>query len=779
MTYLRRIAATIVCAWQALVSAQALPPPPVSPEPVTTFEYDAQGNLTRMVQAPGIPGFELETRFGYDRLYRLTSLTDPLQGNTRFTHDGLNRVTQVTDPRALSTRYVRNGFGQVTQVISPDTGTTTLTWDAYGDLRTRTDSRGAVATYRHDAAHRLTSLVYRSDQAELSLGWAYSQSGPEFSFGGGRLTSSRFPAGSALYRYTGQGRPAATVQRIDPAAGANPGPLLHTVGFAYTPGGRLNALTYPSGGVLRIAYTGGLASALSWVDASGAVLPLIDAIRWEPFSPEPRSWNWQMEAGPLPHERWRDLSGRVIRHRLGALWRDITYDPADRVAGYTHWQPDGTPVPALDQQFAYDANGRLARVALATTTWVLEHDASGNRRAVSIDGDVRPYATEVDSNRLSGIGNPQQVLAHDSAGTVVAADYQATYNPAGQLDTLTRAGITTTYSYDSSGRRIRKSTGTPQGTLVFVYDHLGQLLGEYDGHGRTVREYIWLGHVPVAVVVGDTVHFVHTDHLDTPRLVVDRQGHTRWRWLAEPFGSTAPEEDPSGLGALGYPLRFAGQYADPESGLFYNGQRYYDPQTARYHQSDPIGLVGGINTYSYVEGQPTGYTDPDGLQAMPLPGGPIPLLPQALPGTPENKALTEATLRALQAAHDAVTNAYDRCAQALGRAWDRMFSDGAEGANSGDKDPSTPTGSRGSPMDVPKGTNQPDTIGGRDYSGHALDQMQGRGVPPAAVEDAISNGSSKPDKTYPDTRTVHTSQDGRVVVVTDTGSGRVVTVFTK
>jgi hypothetical protein len=104
-----------------------------------------------------------------------------------------------------------------------------------------------------------------------------------------------------------------------------------------------------------------------------------------------------------------------------------------------------------------------------------------------------------------------------------------------------------------------------------------------------------------------------------------------------------------------------------------------------------------------------------------------------------------------------------------------VFGDG----KSGDKDPSTPTGQRGSPMDVPKGTNQPANIGGRDYSGHALDQMQGRGVTPAPVEDAISSGSSRPDKAYPETRTEHSSQDGRVTVITDTKSGRVVTVITK
>ena len=95
----------------------------------------------------------------------------------------------------------------------------------------------------------------------------------------------------------------------------------------------------------------------------------------------------------------------------------------------------------------------------------------------------------------------------------------------------------------------------------------------------------------------------------------------------------------------------------------------------------------------------------------------------------------------------------------------------------GDKDPSTPTGQRGSPMDVKPGTNDRQNIGDREFTGHALDQMQGRGVTPTTVEDAITNGAAKPDKEYPESRTEHASQDGRVVVITDSGSGRVITVM--
>ncbi len=64
------------------------------------------------------------------------------------------------------------------------------------------------------------------------------------------------------------------------------------------------------------------------------------------------------------------------------------------------------------------------------------------------------------------------------------------------------------------------------------------------------------------------------------------------------------------------PLRFQGQYYDPETGLHYNRHRYYNPANGRFMTPDPIGLAGGLNNYQYVP-NPTGWMDPLGLACVP------------------------------------------------------------------------------------------------------------------------------------------------------------------
>jgi len=128
---------------------------------------------------------------------------------------------------------------------------------------------------------------------------------------------------------------------------------------------------------------------------------------------------------------------------------------------------------------------------------------------------------------------------------------------------------------------------------------------------------------PEAAPPSQALHYIHPDHLGTPRLVTDANQTIVWRWDSSPFGETLPNEDPDGDGhAVVLNLRFPGQYYDQETGLSYNYFRDYDAGTGRYVESDPIGLDGGLGTYLYALNNPNTFVDPTGGAAV-LPAIPI------------------------------------------------------------------------------------------------------------------------------------------------------------
>jgi RHS repeat-associated protein len=610
-------------------SAFAQPSLPVSPMPVVNYEYDAEGNLTKVIAAPGVAGFNFATQSAYDSLQRNTSITNAKSGVIQLGSDRLGRTTSVTDPRNLVTQTPRNGLGSVTQLNSPDTGLASHTFDAEANLKTRTDSRGVLATYTYDALSRLASIAYtQAAQPSQTLQWTYDQVGAGFSHGVGRLTSTTHPGGAAQYSYDPQGRLLTSTQRVNAASGANTVDISLAVGYSYDSAGRITQITYPSGRVLAIAHSQGQPSGITLSRLAGATaVPVLSQIQWRPFG-GPSSWRQELTAGPQTITRSYDMAGRAVRYPLGPFVRDLSYDAAGRISGYSHFdRASGTataPATALSQTFSYDELGRITGVTSAASTWAIDYDANGNRTSVTLNGAASIYTTAATSNRLQSISNPARNFGYDNAGNTTSDSRGTTssYDLTGRLASLTSGAVTTTFTYNAFGQRVRKyaSSGAAS-TVLFAYDQDGHLLGEYDSTGAALREYVWLGSTPVAMFtpgataqVDPTLYFIDADHLDTPRVVIDKDNAVRWMWLAEPFGNSAPQTDPQGLGAFTLPLRFPGQYADPETGLNYNWHRDYDASMGRYVQSDPIGLAGGINTYSYVDGNPLSYIDFDGLQ---------------------------------------------------------------------------------------------------------------------------------------------------------------------
>ncbi|MFC0446321.1 RHS repeat domain-containing protein [Pseudidiomarina halophila] len=126
-----------------------------------------------------------------------------------------------------------------------------------------------------------------------------------------------------------------------------------------------------------------------------------------------------------------------------------------------------------------------------------------------------------------------------------------------------------------------------------------------------MKSYIWLEGELVALVYNDDLYFVHNDHLGRPHKVTDDAKAVVWEADLQSFDRSVVS---SSIGALN--IGFPGQYWDSESATWQNWYRDYDPSTGRYIQSDPIGLSGGMNTYSYVASNPMRFIDFKGLAKL-------------------------------------------------------------------------------------------------------------------------------------------------------------------
>ena len=237
---------------------------------------------------------------------------------------------------------------------------------------------------------------------------------------------------------------------------------------------------------------------------------------------------------------------------------------------------------------------------------------------------------------------------------------------------FTLTEVTTTYYYDAFGRRIAKASDTKVKTKFINGKHLKTVkyhvqkqrtkqqstLMLWDGN-RQAQEYtdthvfttvyeqnsfapvarlVWLKDELLKaandeiknaereswedepeLIPSMQIYYYHNDHLGTPNELTNQQGEVIWLADYEAWGNTAKvvwrEEKFEQLQVSAdelQPIRFQGQSFDIETGLHYNRFRYFDPDLGMFTTRDPIGLMGGVNTFQYAP-NPTGWVDPFGL----------------------------------------------------------------------------------------------------------------------------------------------------------------------
>ncbi|MHB8425415.1 MAG: RHS repeat-associated core domain-containing protein [Gammaproteobacteria bacterium] len=558
---------------------------------VSHYTEDRNGNTTGITDP-----MNNATGQQFDPLNRLISQVNPLHGTTTYGYDALDRVTSVTDPRGLSTTYDYDAFGDITQLVSPDTGTTTDTYDLAGNRLTQTDARGITTQYQYDALNRLTTILYPADSA-LNATFTYDQG----TDGIGRLTGFSNPTGSTSLTYNAQG------DLIQKSETVNGQPF--TLSYQYDTDSNLTAITYPDG--TQVIYNRDAAENItSVVSSTGGTV--VTGVTYEPFGPI----TGLTYGNGLTETRSYDQDYRLTALTVPTIlsWQ-LGYNADDDITGITD-----NLISADSQTLGYDALNHLTGASSTGLYGSLSdgYDANGNRDTETLNGVNTTLTIAAGSNQLLRLsGGQTATYSYDADGNLISDGINTyTYDDTNRLTSVTTGSGTDTYQYNALGERVEKTVGGV--TTLFVYDEAGHLLGEYSSTGQLIAEHIWLNNRPIGVITPNELYYVQTGQLGTPRAITNSSQKLIWEWQSDPFGNGAPNPNPSGLGTFTYNLRFPGQYYAAETGLNYNYFRDYDPAIGRYIESDPAGLAGGINTYTYVSNNPLRYRDPLGLNSFGL-----------------------------------------------------------------------------------------------------------------------------------------------------------------
>ncbi|WP_277612475.1 RHS repeat-associated core domain-containing protein, partial [Xanthomonas euvesicatoria] len=385
--------------------------------------------------------------------------------------------------------------------------------------------------------------------------------------------------------------------------------------YDYAVGGQLRRMTYPNGAVVDyVRNAQGQTTQIGVTPAGGSRQVLLGNASYYPFGP---AAGWTYGNGrTLARQYDLDYRPQAIQDtRPGGLDVGFGFDPAGNLTALT---PAGNPTPAIG--LGYDALGRLTGLTDGVTGTVIDgysYDATGNRLSAKVGTATQAYTYPTDSHRLSAVAGVAR--SYDAAGntTAIGTARQYTYDTSGRMTQARRAGaVTMNYRYNGRGEQVRRFLGTTN--TYTLYDEAGHWLGDYDSNGAPKQQAIWLDDLPVGLLANASkLHYIEPDHLGSPRVVIDPTRDVAvWTWSlkGEAFGNTAPNQDPDGDGAaLVLDMRFPGQRFDAASGLNQNYFRDYEAATGRYGQSDPIGLGGGISTFSYVAATPLTSIDPFGL----------------------------------------------------------------------------------------------------------------------------------------------------------------------
>ncbi len=549
------------------------------------IEYTPGGNVT-MVADP----LRVE-RYGYASFHRLTWREEAGE-RIQFQHDSEGELTAIINEDGEVYSYKRDACGNIEEETTFEGRRQTYARDAVGNVTMIFLPDASMRTYEYDALSNPTKIRHPDGEEET---YRYDLLG--------HLEAATNPAGTVHFELDPRGRVVA--ERFgDDWIRSSHDALGHRIEMQTSKGLRQRTGRNPVGHVMAVAAWQSETSRESrsaWEVAFDRNAIGGERGRRMPGGVESR-WTVDAAGRPTSHviTRGRDLLDQTDYH-----WAGI-----DRIVARSELHHGKT-------DFAHDARGRLAgaRRSDGQTTW----------RAPSRVGNI--FKTQQRTDRRYGKGgvlleDAGTAYAYDACGNLIrkqTADgrtWKYTWSGAGLLTGVdTPDGEHFAFSYDALHRRVSKTSAGK--TTRWLWDALVPI-HEWttDDSQDTEAVTTWLfepeTHIPLAKLTADGRRIsIVTDHLGTPREMFDEAGRLVWKAQLDIYGVSAVE---AGV-ASDCPWRWPGQYEDPETGLFYNFFRYYDPERGNYVSQDPIDLHGcdpGGTLYSYTA-DPLALVDPLGL----------------------------------------------------------------------------------------------------------------------------------------------------------------------
>jgi RHS repeat-associated protein len=559
-------------------------------------------------------------------------------------------ITQGSGADARQFLITYNNQGYPATMSGPLSAKTDLEYNASGRVLRQILGDGRTVSYGYDAAGNIASITPPGKLSHLftysPINLAQEYTTPDAGAGVSvttftydqdkKLTSMTRPDGSAItMAYDSAGRPA--TKTFDRG----------TLNYGYDPvTGMLSSLTAPDGGALTMEYDGFLTIKSAW---TGAVTGIIDRVYDNNFWLTRRNVNDQaidfdyendgllVQAGTLTLTR--DVAnGLVTATVLGGVsdtWHYTGFGELDEY-GVTYNGSD-----YFTTQYIYDKLGRIVQkteeiMGMGSNVYGYSYDVTSRLTGVSLNGvNISTYTYDSNGNRLSFV-SPSTTISgsYDAQDRLTQyGDMTYTYTANGELESKTDAGGTTTYQYDSLGNLM--SATIPGGTAIeYIIDGANRRIGkkvnnvlvkgllyknelkpvaELDGGNNVVSRFVFgsRGNVPDYMITNNATYRIISDHLGSPRLVIDvATGQIAQRLDYDEFGKVLVDTNPGFQ-----PFGFAGGLYDPDTGLVRFGARDYDPQTGRWTAKDLILFLGGdTNLYAYALNNPLNYLDIDGRQ---------------------------------------------------------------------------------------------------------------------------------------------------------------------